>query len=148
MADAIEKTPIADGEPDHRLEALPSAVDDAGALPKGTIDPVYEAKARVLNHAVSTWLERELSENRTEHILDPRDWHGMVSMAAVHCRRLWLGKRQHVANRHKSHLYVHPHTLPRFRFIIHVHAELASSYTDTSQSHLSLTNSILLGLPF
>jgi hypothetical protein len=25
---------------------------DASALPKGTIDPVYEAKARVLNHAV------------------------------------------------------------------------------------------------
>lgn len=23
-----------------------------GAIPKGTIDPVYEAKARVLNHAV------------------------------------------------------------------------------------------------
>lgn len=27
-------------------------VDDAAAIPKGTIDPVYEAKARVLNHAV------------------------------------------------------------------------------------------------
>ena len=26
--------------------------DDAGAIPKGTIDPVYEAKARVLNRAV------------------------------------------------------------------------------------------------
>lgn len=29
-------------------------VDDAGAIPKGTIDPVYEAKARVLNRAVRT----------------------------------------------------------------------------------------------
>jgi hypothetical protein len=28
------------------------ALDDASAIPKGTIDPVYEAKARVLNHAV------------------------------------------------------------------------------------------------
>ncbi|KZF18812.1 transporter [Xylona heveae TC161] len=28
------------------------AVDEAAALPKGTIDPVYEAKARVLNHAI------------------------------------------------------------------------------------------------
>ena len=28
------------------------ALDDAAAIPKGTIDPVYEAKARVLNHAV------------------------------------------------------------------------------------------------
>ena len=27
-------------------------VDDASAIPKGTIDPVYEAKARVLNRAV------------------------------------------------------------------------------------------------
>ena len=50
MADAIEKTPI---ERDAGLETLPSGVDDAGAIPKGTIDPVYEAKARVLNHAVS-----------------------------------------------------------------------------------------------
>lgn len=25
---------------------------EAAAIPKGTIDPVYEAKARVLNHAV------------------------------------------------------------------------------------------------
>ena len=29
------------------------ALDDAGAIPKGQIDPVYEAKARVLNRAVS-----------------------------------------------------------------------------------------------
>lgn len=29
------------------------AIDEAAAIPKGTIDPVYEAKARVLNHAVS-----------------------------------------------------------------------------------------------
>ena len=35
-----------------KLEQLPSGVEDAGAIPKGTIDPVYEAKARVLNHAV------------------------------------------------------------------------------------------------
>ena len=27
-------------------------VDDEAVIPKGTIDPVYEAKARVLNHAV------------------------------------------------------------------------------------------------
>jgi hypothetical protein len=54
MADAIEKTAIERAERDTGLEALPSGVDDAGAIPKGTIDPVYEAKARVLNHAVST----------------------------------------------------------------------------------------------
>ncbi|KAN0089680.1 MFS general substrate transporter [Hyaloscypha variabilis] len=27
-------------------------LDDAAAIPKGTLDPVYEAKARVLNHAI------------------------------------------------------------------------------------------------
>jgi len=27
-------------------------LEDEAAIPKGTIDPVYEAKARVLNHAV------------------------------------------------------------------------------------------------
>ena len=53
MADAIEKTAIERAERDTGLEALPSGFDDAGAIPKGTIDPVYEAKARVLNHAVS-----------------------------------------------------------------------------------------------
>jgi hypothetical protein len=36
-------------EDENILEAL----DEAAAIPKGTIDPVYEAKARVLNHAVS-----------------------------------------------------------------------------------------------
>lgn len=38
------------GEPE--LDQLPSGIDEAAAIPKGTIDPVYEAKARVLNHAV------------------------------------------------------------------------------------------------
>jgi hypothetical protein len=31
---------------------FPVGVDDAAPIPKGQIDPVYEAKARVLNHAV------------------------------------------------------------------------------------------------
>jgi hypothetical protein len=31
-----------------------TGLDDEAAIPKGTIDPVYEAKARVLNHAVCT----------------------------------------------------------------------------------------------
>lgn len=35
-------------EPDPSL----IAIDEPAAIPKGTIDPVYEAKARVLNHAV------------------------------------------------------------------------------------------------
>ena len=35
----------------HR-DSVALGADDAGAIPKGTIDPVYEAKARVLNRAV------------------------------------------------------------------------------------------------
>ena len=54
MAESIEKKPLEDSDRVPRPEILPGAVDDAGAIPKGTIDPVYEAKARVLNHAVST----------------------------------------------------------------------------------------------
>ena len=40
----------------ENLEDL--GVNDAGVLPKGTIDPVYEAKARVLNHAVSSMTQK------------------------------------------------------------------------------------------
>ena len=32
--------------------AVLAAIDDVATLPKGTVDPVYEAKARVLNKAV------------------------------------------------------------------------------------------------
>ena len=37
-----------------QVETLNSVegVDDVAAIPKGSLDPVYEAKARVLNHAV------------------------------------------------------------------------------------------------
>ena len=42
---------------------------------------------------------------------DPRYWHGLVSMAAVHRRGLWLGQRQPVAYRHLPHLYIVPTTL-------------------------------------
>ena len=52
MAENAEKVPV--GSKEANLETLPSGVDDAGAIPKGQIDPVYEAKARVLNHAVSS----------------------------------------------------------------------------------------------
>jgi hypothetical protein len=48
-----EKESPARGYPDVTLVEAPSAVNEAAAIPKGTIDPVYEAKARVLNHAVS-----------------------------------------------------------------------------------------------
>ena len=42
----------------QRRESVGVGADDAGAIPKGTIDPVYEAKARVLNRAVSVTLKR------------------------------------------------------------------------------------------
>lgn len=45
---------VSTSAPDSDVEALPGGSDDVAAIPKGTIDPVYEAKARVLNHAVSS----------------------------------------------------------------------------------------------
>lgn len=34
-------------------------IDDAAIIPKGALDPVYEAKARVLNRAVRVTPQRE-----------------------------------------------------------------------------------------
>ena len=42
-------------------EDVAFGADDASAIPKGTIDPVYEAKARVLNRAVRFDRPREAS---------------------------------------------------------------------------------------
>jgi hypothetical protein len=48
-------------EPNAELKNMPQPLDEAvscreqgddGILPHGVIDPVYEAKAKVLNHAV------------------------------------------------------------------------------------------------
>jgi hypothetical protein len=50
----VTKTP-ATGDQNESKETETTSVpslDEAAAIPKGTIDPVYEAKARVLNHAV------------------------------------------------------------------------------------------------
>ena len=81
--------------PEVRRERLGSEVavgiDEAAAIPKGTIDPVYEAKARVLNRAVSkkcsTWwpVEADMTQGS-------RHRHGLVPMAVIHCCRFWLGK--------------------------------------------------------
>lgn len=49
-----EKASSLPGYDEHeRIGSVAYGADDAGAIPKGTIDPVYEAKARVLNRAVS-----------------------------------------------------------------------------------------------
>jgi hypothetical protein len=51
--DAVATKTAAAGENGFKEDGITlPALDDAAALPKGTIDPVYEAKARVLNHAV------------------------------------------------------------------------------------------------
>lgn len=46
-------------------EPSPSSigVDEVATLPKGTLDPVYEAKARVLNHAVSRAASGNISKS-------------------------------------------------------------------------------------
>jgi len=44
------------------------------------------------------FLEKEQLGNGTEDILDPRDWNGLASMAAIHRCRFWVGERQHVAD--------------------------------------------------
>lgn len=49
------KTVIEGAEDDSRSRlgsVVAVGIDDLGALPKGTLDPVYEAKARVLNRAI------------------------------------------------------------------------------------------------
>jgi hypothetical protein len=49
IEDYKEPTDVTDGN-----RTVLAAIDDVAALPKGTVDPVYEAKARVLNKAVGT----------------------------------------------------------------------------------------------
>lgn len=80
-----------------------STGSDEDVIPKGALDPVYEAKAKVLNHAVSLILASQLpatsiatyihvcSQTNAYLDADSRDWHGMVSMATLLRRRLWLG---------------------------------------------------------
>ncbi|KAE8448855.1 hypothetical protein EG329_008857 [Mollisiaceae sp. DMI_Dod_QoI] len=46
------KTYTADDTLDGSGDQLPPSADTEAAIPKGTLDPVYEAKARVLNHAI------------------------------------------------------------------------------------------------
>jgi hypothetical protein len=53
MATSEEKLGTRDDDTKQPQEhRLPVGIDDAAPIPKGQIDPVYEAKARVLNHAV------------------------------------------------------------------------------------------------
>ncbi|KAL5323741.1 hypothetical protein ACEPPN_008282 [Leptodophora sp. 'Broadleaf-Isolate-01'] len=50
--DTISKT-VASGSGEYKEDSSPlSDIDDTAVLEKGSLDPVYEAKARVLNHAI------------------------------------------------------------------------------------------------
>lgn len=44
--------------------AVAAGADDAGVIPKGALDPVYEAKARVLNRAV----RQKIKMNKKTHL--------------------------------------------------------------------------------
>jgi len=50
-AKSLEEARTPAGEPAVATEI--QGFDDDGAIPKGQLDPIYEAKARVLNRAVS-----------------------------------------------------------------------------------------------
>jgi hypothetical protein len=50
-AEPAEQQPVVDGDSKNASANL-TVLDNAAAIPKGTIDPVYEAKAKVLNNAV------------------------------------------------------------------------------------------------
>ncbi|KAH9894713.1 transporter [Xylariomycetidae sp. FL2044] len=50
MDKGVEEGQVGGGN--HLVEDVVVALDDVSAIPKGTIDPVYEAKARVLNRAI------------------------------------------------------------------------------------------------
>jgi hypothetical protein len=54
MAASVKKNLASIDDRGSKLAAgLPSGLEDATPIPKGNIDPVYEANARGLNHAVS-----------------------------------------------------------------------------------------------
>jgi hypothetical protein len=54
--DDVEREAKGEISPEHTTarvgESVAVGIDDAAIFPKGQIDPVYEAKARVLNRAV------------------------------------------------------------------------------------------------
>jgi hypothetical protein len=96
MMDDVEQantaSPKADSKSRPDDEAVSIVSDDNAIILKGQLDPVYEEKARVLNRAVSNNPSKSHSEPyRPNKASDPEDWHGMVSMAALRCRRLRLG---------------------------------------------------------
>ena len=116
----------------HSGDETAPGMDDAGAIPKGQIDPVYEAKARVLNRAVSKAEAEMHLPSFSNNQSDPGYRHGLVSMATFHRRGFWLGQRQPMADCHISHLHADyeriqsdktstPHPSPEHRLAVRRH---------------------------
>jgi hypothetical protein len=112
MAGEIDNGSTANGKLDLKLETLLNVIGDTDATPKGMIDPLYEAKARVLSHGVSTsWKRNSLVTGlRISSIQEIRR---SVSTAAIHHCRFRVGERQQVADCDEFDLYVQ---LPRYTF--------------------------------
>jgi hypothetical protein len=78
---------------DGRRNSLVDAADDEAIIPKGALDPVYEAKARILNRAVSFVSFTRVVDRWALTLSDSRSRHGAVSVGAFRRHRLWLGER-------------------------------------------------------
>ena len=63
------------------------------AVLEGVLDPVYEAKALILNREVNHLAPSFVSViELTPSGTDSKHWHGLVSMAAFHRCWVWLGQ--------------------------------------------------------
>ena len=99
---------MAESEPDHKHgegssspygttqgDHVAAGANDDAIFSAGVLDPVYDAKARVLNRAVRLpSLSPRISvyiQVLTMCFSDCRPWHGLVPVAALHRRRLWMG---------------------------------------------------------
>ncbi len=81
-------SPNAEANGDH------ASIDDVATVLPASADPVYDAKARVLNKAVSLSSAAlyDMGPGKAHKTrIDTRYWHGMVSMAALRRCWLWLG---------------------------------------------------------
>ena len=78
---------------DARRDSLAETTDDEGIIPKDALDPVYEAKARILNRAVSVLISPPRGVFDQDFSSDSRYWHGKVSVGIIRRHRIWMGKR-------------------------------------------------------
>ena len=95
MASTDKKVEDGDLAAQSEYDDVAVGMNEDAAIPKGTLDPVYEAKARILNKAIQDigmgWV-RALSSQQA--LMANLPDHSAVSMAALHCCGLWLGERQ------------------------------------------------------